>query len=56
MAEMISKDSEVTPYKTDRMATYFLDRNPRFFDFIPDYLCDPLKSEFNTGEVKETAR
>lgn len=42
---MISKDSEVTPYKTDRMATYFLDRNParpRFFDFIVDYVCDPL--------------
>lgn len=39
---MISKDSEVTPYKTDRMATYFLDRNLRFFDFIVDYVCDPL--------------
>ena len=39
---MISKDSEVTPYKTDRMATYFLDRNLRFFDFIVHYVCDPL--------------
>ena len=42
LAEMISKDSAVAPYKTEGLTTYFLDRNPRFFDFVLDYLRDPL--------------
>nr|XP_022336851.1 uncharacterized protein LOC111133067 [Crassostrea virginica] len=42
LAEMISKDSDVAPYKAEGLTTYLLDRSPRFFDFVLDYLRDPL--------------
>jgi hypothetical protein len=41
LAEMVSEASTVKPYKKDELSTYFVDRNPRFFDFVLDYLRDP---------------
>ena len=41
LAGMVQKDSGVEPLITNGTAGYFIDRNPRFFDFILDYLRDP---------------
>jgi hypothetical protein len=41
LAEMVSEASTIKPYKNEEVPTYFVDRNPRFFDFILDYLRDP---------------
>jgi hypothetical protein len=42
LAAMISEES-IKPYTKDGIEVYFVDRNPRFFDFILDYLRDPLR-------------
>jgi hypothetical protein len=35
--------SPMKPYQTGGLDTYFIDRNPRFFDFILDFLRDPAQ-------------
>lgn len=41
LADMVAPGSPVKPYNTEGVFCYFIDRNPRFFDFILDFLRDP---------------
>lgn len=43
LAVMVSDSFPMKPYQTDRVSTYFIDSNPRFFDFILDLLRDPAQ-------------
>lgn len=41
LASIVASGSSVRPYSTEGVFCYFIDRNPRFFDFILDFLRDP---------------
>lgn len=41
LADMVAPGSPVKPYNTEGVFCYFIYRNPRFFDFILDFLRDP---------------
>jgi hypothetical protein len=41
LAHMVMKTSPMKPYDLNGTQTYFVDRNPRYFDFILDYLRSP---------------
>jgi hypothetical protein len=41
LAHMVTKSSPMKPYDLNGIQTYFVDRNPRYFDFIVDYLRSP---------------
>jgi hypothetical protein len=41
LAKMMSEGSSIKPYMNEGVPTYFVDRNPKFFDFVLDYLRNP---------------
>ncbi|XP_069125577.1 BTB/POZ domain-containing protein KCTD5-like [Argopecten irradians] len=38
LSRMISADSPMKPYEVDNLYTYFIDRDPRHFRFVLNYL------------------
>lgn len=41
LAHLVMKNSPMKPYDLNGIQMYFIDRNPRYFDFILDYLRSP---------------